>query len=210
MRLFEIQKLNLLPLKSFKELWHTGNFDSSKKKSESHEGSGLSVTTHPEEWKSITQLSGKTWTLSKKNNNFIDKHALSQNEKNNIVQWGIDNKYIQYQSTYKVSWYDDDLDSEVSMEFGTKEEAIQEVGVDNIDDIREIKHGINMLPKLAKRTKNQITPSMSFDLLLTVYAEDHDYDGVWWEDNLDVARYSAPRGVIVPTKLQTWNKHETF
>jgi hypothetical protein len=57
---------------------------------------------------------------------------------------------------------------------------------------------------LRQRTKNDAAPVTVPDLVLTVYAEEHGYDGVWWNDRLDVQNYSAPRGVIVPSKIKSW------
>ena len=46
----------------------------------------------------------------------------------------------------------------------------------------------------------------TFDILLTVYLENNtEYDGIWWEEELDVLKYSAPRGVIFNSKLKTWD-----
>jgi hypothetical protein len=36
------------------------------------------------------------------------------------------------------------------------------------------------------------------------HAEAHDYDGVWWNEDLSPANYSAPRGVIFQSRLDEW------
>jgi hypothetical protein len=49
-------------------------------------------------------------------------------------------------------------------------------------------------------------PVMVPGLIATVYVEDvTDLDGVWWDAPLDVLAYSAPRGVIAPKRLFSWN-----
>ncbi len=45
-------------------------------------------------------------------------------------------------------------------------------------------------------------PSVSIaEDVATVWAEDAGYDGIWWDDDLDVAALSAPRGVLFPAAL---------
>jgi len=42
-------------------------------------------------------------------------------------------------------------------------------------------------------------------LLLTIFVEKTtNYDGIWWNDKLDVSKYSAARGVIFNSKLNNW------
>lgn len=35
-----------------------------------------------------------------------------------------------------------------------------------------------------------------------------NYDGVYWHDDLDIYSYSAPRGVIVLSKLDSWSMYK--
>ena len=47
--------------------------------------------------------------------------------------------------------------------------------------------------------------ALGMDYAATAYAEDVlDLDGVWWNDELDVSAYSAPRGVIFASKMGAW------
>ena len=54
-----------------------------------------------------------------------------------------------------------------------------------------------------------MTPTGVFDYVLPLYAEELGYDGVWWEDILDIGKFSAPRGVIVPSKISSWTMQKS-
>ena len=79
-----------------------------------------------------------------------------------------------------------------------------------MDDDRKMKihnKGLKPTKKLEMVTmQSKISTTQTFDLLLTVYVENEtDYDGIWWNDELDVSKYSAPRGVIFNSKLKEWS-----
>jgi hypothetical protein len=190
------------PLKKFKYLYHVGSMDANDKRSGSYEGSGLSVSMHPDEWRGIAQISGHTWQLTKQGNKFLDFHKLSPNNRKQITDWGIKNGYAVRTTVYRSEWYDDELEDTVAMHFVDKLEAEEQGGT-----VTEIPDGLNGTEKLTKRTNQHMRfePAMVLDLLATVYAEDElKLDGVWWSDNLSPETYSAPRGVIFPPMVSTW------
>lgn len=198
-----------LPSKSFKKLFHVGSLDATKKREGSHEGSGLSVSTHPNEWKRIARgfVTGDTYVATKPNNSFINAHKLSDENRNLIASWGVKNGLLTPTQTVIVSYYDDEMDSMVSQEFPSMEDAVEEYG-DHLDDYEVTTNDKGYQPtnKLKQITRNpRITPTGILDYVLPVYAENMGYDGVWWQDTLDVSSYSAPRGVIVPSKIPSWS-----
>jgi hypothetical protein len=194
------------PYISFKQLYHVGTFDSEHKKNNSLEGNGLSVTTVPDAWVKISPLiNGSCWELTKQNNKFLDAHKLNKNCKQTIIDWGVENNYIELSLTYRVSYYDDEIESEVYSDYTTREEA--EAEVDDPNDIEIIKNGILATKKLMRRTLSKCEPTIVFDCLIPVFVEDVlKIDGVWWNDVLDIGAYSAPRGVISLSQLPTWKK----
>lgn len=51
-----------------------------------------------------------------------------------------------------------------------------------------------------------IPTDLQFDLILNLWA-DAECDGIhgfWWNEKLDALRFSAPRGVILPSKIAAW------
>jgi len=196
---------NNIPVINLKKVYHVGSMDINKKSSTSHEGSGLSVSVNPNEWQKINpRTSGDLFELTKENGTFCDRHKLNKLNKETIIAWGVEHQYVTQQVTYRYYYYDDELESEVYQEFSTIEQAQQEADEDG--DIRPYKQGLQPTQKLEHASQqSKIDTSSAFDYLLTVYVEQvTDFDGVWWNDKLDVSKYSAPRGVIFNNKLNSW------
>lgn len=185
-------------------VFHWGTLNPSDKGKRSLEGGGLSVTTHPDEWVRITPLGGKLWRLSKANGAFLDVHSMSQEAKEEILDWGVQEGYLDSRSTFRVTYWDDEMGSDLVAEFETREEA--EYEAEDVEaPVEEIPGGFVPTPKLTARTGVLSSIAEAFDHLLTVYVEDNtSLDGVWWEDTVDVSRYSAPRGVIFSRRLPEW------
>ena len=196
------------PTISVDDLYHVGTMDASKKGDFSFEGNGLSVSTHPDAWKRIArgQVSGDTYTATKPGNAFLDAHNLTKKHEQDITQWAIQKGLLDQQETVTVSWYDDEMDDTLNITFNSMADAKAEYGDELEDyDVDVNKGGIVPTAKLQKTTgQSRIDATGVLDYILPLYAEQLDLDGVWWGDELDVHRYSAPRGVIVPSKVDTW------
>lgn len=87
-------------------------------------------------------------------------------------------------------------------DFTTRKQA--ERGADGPDGIEKLRETLIATDALRRRAKNDAAPVTAPDLVSTVYAEKHGYDGVWCNDRLDVQNYSAPRGVIAASKIESW------
>lgn len=46
--------------------------------------------------------------------------------------------------------------------------------------------------------------SLVGDMLCVAYADHLGFDGVWWKETLDPAAISAPRGVIIESRVSEW------
>ena len=99
----------------------------------------------------------------------------------------------------------DEIEDELCMFFDNKNDAIDEAGDYGVDII--IDKGYKATNKLKQMSlQKSIGIDNTFDILLTVYLDNNtEYDGIWWEEELDVLKYSAPRGVIFNSKLKTWD-----
>jgi len=195
-----------IPTKSFKQLYHVGNLDASKKREGSYEGAGLSVSTHPDAWRRIAKgfVTGDTYVLQKSGNKFLSANNLNKTAKSEIQQWAVKSGLLEPSIVYRVSYYDDELDSEVYSDYDSYEQA--KIEADDESDIKKIAGSYKPTDKLKTLTKNpRMTPTSVIDYVLPLYAEELGYDGVWWQDTLDIGKFSAPRGVIVPSKIATWN-----
>ena len=192
-----------VPTISFKELYHVGTLNPANKKAESYEGQGFSVSVNPNEWRRIARLSGDINKLTKTDNHFINYHDLTKEQFDNVNQWGLDKGYIQEVTSYTVSWWDDEWDAEMNMSFVSLEEASDEA--ENYDTNPVSVLGYAATSSFPDSTVKEGALGVE-EILFTVWAsENTDYDGVWWDDMLDVGRLSAPRGVILNRELQGWN-----
>jgi len=196
-----------LPVKSVKNLYHVGTLDASKKR-DGYEGAGLSVSTHPAEWKRIARghVTGDTYSATKDGNRFLNAHALTDSHDEVIKRWAIENGYLEQQETVTVCYYDDEMEDTMCQTFTSMADAEYEYDGELEDyDVEVDKGGIVPTDKLKKAARQKrIEATGVLDFVLPLYAEQAGLDGVWWQDTLDVSRYSAPRGVIVPSKIDSW------
>lgn len=192
------------PLITLSDIYHVGSLDKSKKRPNSHEGLGLSISTEPDAWKRINPFTeGSTYQCIKKGNRFLDFHALKYDQKQCIIDWGLEQNYIEKQTQYRVRWYDDELEDMLFIDFSSYQEAI-----DNLDEGYELKtlpHGTVMTPLMQEKVGATDLETNPLDLLTTLYADEKlGLDGVWWNDRLNIFAYSAPRGVIFERRLPDW------
>lgn len=206
------------PVKSFKKLWHVGTMDISKKRPDSHEGQGLSVSTHPEAWEKINEFTaGAHWELTKPGNRFFDFHSMNKTQKEQLIAWGVEQGYVRPQVKWRTYKRDEDGSSLGYFEFDTLEEALEEAGYKTIeeadeDDVKIKKDfkGLSPTPKFYTKMGEKFSQAFVLDFLAIVYAEDVLHlDGVWWADRLNVSKYSAPRGVIFNSMLSSWKAVNT-
>lgn len=194
-----------LPTRRYNEVFHIGSLnpaDKGRTFSSSYEGHGLSVSDCPEEWERIARLGGNPWwELTNPSGRFIDVHALSAEERQAIEEWGIDRGLARRVEGWRVSYYDSEWEDTVSFLYLTEKEARAEMDElpDQKLDATEILQGTALLDeKMGFETALDC-----LDFLLVSYAEDEtELDGVWWEDIY--GHLSAPRGVILPSKLTEW------
>lgn len=186
-----------LPSVSFARLYHVGSLDPSDKRESSLEGAGLSVSQVPEAWEEIARLgSAPWWAFEREGNHFVDAHSLSPEQRERIVDWGVEKGYVRRSDRWKVSWYDDELDEEVFLLFDTEEEALdEECGPpERVKDVVPTE----TFPDPAGRLNAD-------QVIVAVWAEEEtDFDGVYWDDRLDPVRLSAPRAVIFKSRLGRW------
>ena len=196
-----------LPAKTLKGLYHVGTLEASKKR-DGYEGAGLSVSTHPDAWKQIARghVTGDTHSATKEGNKFLDAHGLSDAHNEQIKQWALENDYLAQQETVTVCYYDDEMEDDLCSTFNSMADAEAEYDEElEHMDVSVDKGGIVPTDKLKKETRqNRIDSTGVLEFVLPIFAEQQGLDGVWWQDKLDVQRYSAPRGVIVPSKIKSW------
>lgn len=191
-------------------VYHVGTLDPAHKgcHGPSHEGNGLSVSLHPDEWTAIAQLGGlPRWALARRGGFFLDFHELTDTQRDLIRDWAIEHGYLEAITVWQVRRYDDELEDTVCFLFDTHEEAYAEF--DSTDDDAGLSpvDGVRALPKLDERMGFKVDLAGAFDAAVLVWVEETtQLDGIWWDDLLDEERLSAPRGVITLSALPHWER----
>jgi hypothetical protein len=120
---------------------------------------------------------------------------MKKSQRMEMMKWAVKEGFVLPCTVYEVRYFDDEWESEVVMKFLERDEAEENSPDGEITPIK----GYRSTAKMQQRTLSNAEPLLVEDLVSTLFAEDYlQIDGVWWDDQLDVSRYSAPRGVIVP------------
>ena len=190
-----------IPELSFQNLYHVGDLNPDSKKGWSLEGSGMSVSRHPVEWSRIARLSGDIHEFNVPENRFLDYHSLTDDQKSALDQWGLEKGYIEPVTLYRVTRWDAEADSEMTMTFEGLDEAMEETDEDGFDP--EPFDGFRATDEYPDKF---VDPLDYQQVLAAIWVSETapELDGVWWEDNLDVLAYSAPRGVLSMNKIAEW------
>jgi len=208
------------PLRRFERLFHVGRLDPAAKGIDSHEGDGLSVSRHPEDWRAIARLGdAPVWDIDTRDARFLDFHAFRRDKAavGTACDWAVEQGYLERGRVYVVTVPDEEGESLIFRfqdEAEAEEEARGYLEADLDGDELEaavaqaVRRAAGYLPtaRLAGRMRHErgVPLALAVDLAVVAYAEDVlDLDGVWWEDAYDPARYSVPRGVLFARRLST-------
>lgn len=212
------------PVIRFEQLWHVGTMDQDMKgrthNATSLEGSGLSVSCDPDAWIRIAKLGGNpVWELRVDGLGqpgcFVDTHSLDDAHLEVVQDWAQHTGLLEPCTLIVVSWYDSETDGTVEMVFDSSieqernraQEELRSIG----DEDATLTHRISWRAseKLNERTGFKIDLGNALDMALAAYIEDNDrqgiFSGLWWEETLDVANFSAPRGVILKDRVDAWS-----
>jgi hypothetical protein len=204
-----------LPVTRLDAVWHVGTLDPADKAAmyaASYEGAGLSVSDCPAAWERIARLGGRPWwRLERPGGTFLDAHALDQAQRAAILDWGRQRGYVADRTVFEVVWHDDELERDVALWCDDADDAADEAeaaGADP-DDVETITvPAATTALRAAASQPASDQPEHALDLLLPVWAEHTtDLDGVWWHDLHDPATYTAPRGVIIASRVERWTPH---
>lgn len=194
-----------LPTRSFLRLYHVGTMNPRDKQPNSLKGAGLSVSEVSESWRRITELgNAPVFRLKRAGNAFLDARKLTDRETRVIEDWGIHSGLIKRTKIYRVQYFDDEWGSTLYSEYTDKREAeceAEDYGV----KVKTINGYIGTDGFMRVTRTTQIDPITTLPLLLTIYAETETLlDGVFWNDTLNESYYSAPKAVIMPSRVPAW------
>jgi hypothetical protein len=199
----------LLPVLPLETVYHVGTLKLADKKTqyaESYEADCLSVSMCPEAWAQIARLGGPTHELTKKNGWFLDIKRLSAASRRAIELWAEKRGYLQHESWYRaIVTRDEDTNGPGYSWFGSKKEALAEVLPEDESSVRALRPWTTTHTLLERRGLTApLVDRDAVDLAIMTFAEEHDFDGVWWRETYDPDSLSAPRGGILPRKVSEW------
>ncbi|MCC5611852.1 hypothetical protein LC612_35260 [Nostoc sp. CHAB 5834] len=180
----------------------------------SHEGNGLSVSLHPDEWRKIARLgSAPVHILEKSQGCFLDVLKLSNSQASDMLDWACSQGLGTEIEAYEVAYKEEDERGTLQDRFLliTNEEiaedehrsmveegisaTIESIRVPSFTAVGEARIGFKVPLVFAK------------DLLISLWVEDvTELDGVWWNDVLLPHSYSAPRGTINLKSIPSWTR----
>lgn len=201
-----------VPTRKFAQLWHVGTMQVADKGCDgaSYEGTGLSISTHPQDWGRIARLGNQTWSLRRRPNQFLNFHKLSKAQRAALQAWGISKGYLTLEKRWEMRYFDSDMDEECFSIFETEAQAQAEVPDwldEDEDPPAKVSEVLMACPTAAMTARLQFKTDCSnaLDITATFWVEDEtELDGVWWNDRLAPESLSAPRGVIVCRALPLW------
>lgn len=201
-------------------VWHVGNFDNKQQDKLSYEGDLLSVSECPDVWQRIARLSGNTYAMSNPDALFIDAISMWRNPKikKHVMDWGEENSFLSQKEVYSVTLYDDMEDSTSIEVFESYEEAFANYEDESIIEGPETR--LYLTDTFAQRIGlSNLSNGFEYDMdrLFIEWAKEHilpryrQICGIWWDEILDEAGYSAPRGGVFQERLETFTTfQDTF
>lgn len=195
-----------MPVFEYKSpVYHVGNLDEDRDPPRySYEGTGLSVSEHPDAWRTIARdVTGDTYELSNPDSEFyvLDPLELPVNEH---INWCVDTDFITETTGYHVETPNG------FVQFYDHDEAKQEA--DAYDTVPHERTLYALGDRGRRYWEHAFTSSpdsadpLGVEALLPVWFGQFalDVDGVWWNNTLAPHDYSAPKGVIFQSQLQNW------
>lgn len=193
-------------------VYHVGNLNDQRTPvTNSHEGRALSIGLHPGAWRRISEVTaGTTYELSKCTSCFVDYQAIGSLEC--FSEYGQTAGLVKPATVFRLYYTDPALDERCYFEFDERIEAEAE-----LDDPARIDPDIDETKTI--RATDELADAMNYThcptgetarqlLLFEWVSRETAYDGVWFDEVLDPANDSAPRGGIIPNRLSDWSIEE--
>lgn len=194
-------------------LWHVGALDhpAPTKRSCLYASRGLFVSECPTEWAQIAKLGGRYWRVRRRDGGrgrFVDWLALTDELRDQVVATAVEDGLLEPTTLHQVSRWDDEWDQELLMTFDDYDDALLEAEDDEtcVEAIPGYAAGEALLPIWRTFFRGDLPESASAVAIAceTVIERIAGFDGIWWDEDLDVSRYSAPQGVIFQDRLDGW------
>jgi hypothetical protein len=197
-------------------VYHVGDLDDERTKPyTSHEGRGVSISVHPAAWEQIIRADGtsthETLKTYKLTNPEAEIYYIDPSEPLTVEhEWCIEHEFVKETSGFRVT-YEDEVSGTAYMEFVAEETAQMEADardgtVEETDVLTLAPAGVKYWLDAFRQTPEEADPVLIAGLTPVWYAKANGYDGVWWDEEYDPKNYSAPRGVIFQSELESWEQ----
>lgn len=201
--------------RSLSTVSHVGDLSGDRERPHiSYEGAGVSVSHHPEVWADLVRATGDstlaatatTYELTTEDATFYDA-VPGGPPRGPVIEWVLANDFVQEVSGFEVRWRENGDDH--TMQFFEFDRADREASAPSrelhpVTVLSLDKRGQQYWEHAFKQLPSEADPLVIRGLTPVWYAEAHGYDGVWWDETLAPADYSAPRGVIFQSCLDKW------
>ncbi|WP_455233378.1 hypothetical protein [Geopseudomonas aromaticivorans] len=199
-----------VPLVQAKTLWHLGTLNPAQRgeRGPSLEGNLFSVSTCPNAWQQIAKLGAQPLHKSTQPVlliNMID--ALDEPEyaplRDAVMEYGAQQGWLEATSTFRVTYHDDELESDVYLDFLDAEEAEAEAAEREADVLivpRVI--ATDALKEIHNLPRHDIHDGLEFALIewareqASSLTTDQPIAGVYWAETYAPMVFSAPRGGV--------------
>lgn len=184
--------------------------------STSFEGVGLSVSVHPEAWSSIAKLGSVAFSLERSDSEPGRFAVYGKAIAAAASLWAVREGWAVRSKGWEVTYYDEEDDVRRSFLCPSADDARAEAdGLEGQEPEVEEVEVLTASPRMETRWRSYFTGAdwsrpLSPYIVETeaanlwVAAVRPDLDGIWWNDRLDPASLSAPRGVILPHAAPRW------
>ena len=194
-----------VPRAHLKTVTHIGTLVATDKghQGQSYEGDGVSFSVHPAAWETIARLGGLPWWEADASSMaLVDGHAFVKNAGQELAIWGLECGWVTPAVEWVVRWFDDESNDTLEMVLPTQEAAQEEAeDLEGSEIVKRNGHAPTaaLIERMRHSSKDVGRPKANvLDDVATVWAQDHGFTGIWWNDELNLGRLSAPRGVVFP------------
>ena len=203
------QVRGVLPVVAIPEQYHVGDLQGGGSK-RSHEGGGVSVSACPESWREIARLGdAPVWLLRRPEGSlglFLDVHAAQGSPVGDCLdEAAIAAGLLRRSRLYQVTTTDEEGDEWVS-QYRSRREARDNLDEDISPKDIEVIDGLVPTKALVKAIgwESPLLNARVHAWRVLIDRYQPDLDGLWWGDVFDPDGLSAPRAVILPSRLDRW------
>lgn len=205
---------NTSPVSDFGMLYHVGDLETPRTDPYfSNEGRGVSISTHPDAWKTISRdVSGYTYRLTAPTETEL-YIAGTRDPRQVACEWCLENEYIADVELWRGAWEDSESGETRYILQQDRADAVREAEaaggtgswVEPVSGFVLADSGESYWESAFRAPVVNADPVQVSALIPVWYAEfGLGVSGVWWSEELAVSRWSAPRGVVFQNAFSDW------